>query len=182
MPRVGVKLLKSLTFLLVGMILSFQLPAASSIASATDEYRVKTAFIYNFLAFTQWPEHTGKTINLCIFGKDYFGDEIDLLQTKSVNQFAIKVSRLAALEKAGNCQALFISKSEDGHLSGILDSLQGRAILTLTDSTDAASKGAIINMHLIENKVKFEINLESARHVGLIISARLLQLATRVYQ
>ncbi len=182
MSRTGVKLLKNLAFLLLGMILSSQLAAASSIAGTTGEYRVKAAFIYNFLAFTQWPEHTGQTINLCIFGKNYFGDEIDVLQTKSVNHFAIKVSHLAALENAGNCQALFISKSETGHLSSILDSLQGQAILTLTDSTDASSKGVIINMHLIENKVKFEINLESARHAGLNLSARLLQLATKVYQ
>ena len=180
--RFATRLICNFVILFLGITLSLQLHATSDITSSTDEYRVKAAFIYNFIAFTQWPESTDHSINLCIYGKDYFGHEIDLLQSRPVNEFVINVSQLTALEEARNCQVLFISKSEADHLSSTLGSLQGQAILTIADSVNAASKGVIINMNLIENKVKFEVNLQSARQVELGISARLLQLATKVYQ
>lgn len=175
---------EKLIILFSGLMLNVQLYAMATptINSSADEYRVKAAFIYNFIAFTQWPVNTDKMLNLCIYGKNYFGYEIDVLQTRSVNQFDITVSRLTDLEKAHQCQILFISKSEAAYLSSILDRLQGKTILTIADSTHAAKKGVNINMHLVDNKVKFEINLKTARHAGLNINARLLQLATKVYQ
>jgi hypothetical protein len=182
--RLGVRLRNWFIILFLGLMQSFQTYATetSAVTSSTDEYRVKAAFIYYFIAYTQWPDNIDKTLNLCIYGKDFFGHEIDQLQTRPVNQFAIAVSRLTDLEKVHQCQALFISKSETAYFSSILDRLQGETILTIADSTHAAKKGVNINMHLVENKVKFEINLGTARHAGLTISARLLQLATKIYQ
>lgn len=172
----------SILVLFLGVVLGAQLHASELITDRAGEYRVKAAFIYNFMAFTQWPELTGQTLNLCIYGKDHFGEEIDELETKTINRLVIHVSRLASLEKVNGCQVLFISQSEAGQIPGILDKLHELAILTISDNPNAASKGIMINMSLIENKIKFEINLKSARLAKLSISARLLQLASRVYQ
>ncbi|MDE2388725.1 MAG: YfiR family protein, partial [Betaproteobacteria bacterium] len=64
--------------------LSYGLPVAHTPAQANNtlEYQVKAAFIYNFIAFTHWPESTGGTINLCVYGEDHFGKEIDKLQNR----------------------------------------------------------------------------------------------------
>ncbi|MCH9638823.1 MAG: YfiR family protein [Betaproteobacteria bacterium] len=164
--------------LFIGLVLSAQLLAVDHI----NEYQVKAAFLYNFIAFTQWPEGIDQTLNLCVYGEDYFGQEIDKLQEKSVNNNNIKILRLTSLEKSRECHVLFISKSIINNLPGILASVQEKPVLTIADSPEAATQGVIINMNLTQNKVNFEVNLESARSVGLDISARLLQLATKVYQ
>jgi len=164
--------------LFLGLILSAQLLAADQF----NEYQIKAAFLYNFIAFTEWPEEINQTLNLCVYGEDYFGQEVDKLQVKSVDDNNIKVLRLSSLEKSQECHVLFISKSAINNLPNILASLQGKHILTIADSPDAATNGVIINMSLTQNKISFEVNLESARSVGLDISSRLLQLATKVYQ
>ena len=178
LPRTKTRLRHRLITLLLGLILSAQLLAVDQI----NEYQIKAAFLYNFIAFTQWPEGIDQTLNLCVYGKDYFGQEIDKLQAKSVDNNNIKVLRLTSLEKSKECHVLFISKSAIDDLPNVLASLQGEPILTIADSPEAAANGVIINMSLTQNKVSFNVNLESARSVKLDISSRLLQLATKVYQ
>ena len=178
LPELKTRLKHRFMILLIGLVLSTQLLAANHI----NEYQVKAAFLYNFIAFTQWPGDIDQTINLCIYGEDYFGQEIDKLQARVVNDNNIKVIRLTSLEKSNACHVLFISKSAIDDLPNILASTQGEPVLTIADSPEAASKGVIINMNLTQNKINFEVNLESARSVRLDISSRLLQLATKVYQ
>ncbi|TXI29346.1 MAG: YfiR family protein [Nitrosomonas oligotropha] len=164
--------------------LGYGLPVTHSTAKADSivEYQVKAAFIYNFIAFTQWPENVGQTINLCVYGEDFFGSEIDKLQNKPVDKRHIKVARIDNPEKLTGCQVIFFSKSVSSNLSNLLSSLPGQPILTLADNPNAISQGVIINMNLVNEKIVFEINLGIARKSGLDISSKLLQLAAKVHQ
>lgn len=178
LSRLGVRLRYRLITLFIGLVLSTQLLAVTHI----NEYQVKAAFLYNFIAFTQWPDDIDQTLNLCLYGKDYFGQEIDKLQARVVDDNNINVLRLTSLEKSKECHVLFISKSAIDNLPNILASVEGEPILTIADSPGTARKGVIINMSLTQNKITFEVNLESARNVRINLSARLLQLATKVHQ
>ncbi|MDR4518784.1 MAG: YfiR family protein [Nitrosomonas sp.] len=164
--------------------LGFVLPYAQSDAFAEEiiEYKVKAAFIYNFLIFTQWPEETGETLNLCIYGRDYFDGEIDLLESKPVNGRQIQVKRISVTDQFNDCQAIFFSKSISNELSTLLDKISDKPILTLADSSTAVTHGVAINMDLSNERIIFEINLRNARDAGLNISSRLLQLAVKVHQ
>ncbi len=178
LSRLKTRLRHRLIILFIGLVLSTQLLAVTHI----NEYQVKAAFLYNFIAFTEWPDEIDQTLNLCIYGEDYFGREIDELRTRAVDDNNIKIIRLTNLERSRACQVLFISKSVIDDLPNILASIQGEPVLTIADSPKAASKGVIINMNLTQNKINFEVNLESARGVRLDISSKLLRLATKVYQ
>ncbi len=169
---------------LFALYLGFCLPVSHSVAMADSmvEYQVKAAFIYNFIAFTHWPDSTSQTINLCIYGEDYFGQEIDKLQNRSVNNRHIKVTRIADFDQLKACQAIFFSKSVSRQLSSILNDLQNEPILTLADNPNATAQGIAINMSLVNEKIVFEINLTKVRASGLDISSKLLQLAVKVHQ
>ena len=170
---------------LLALGLGYGFPVAHTPAQANNtlEYKVKAAFIYNFIAFTQWPEGIGdQTINLCLFGEDYFGKEIDKLQEKSVGARSIKVLRLHDAGQLKQCQVVFFSRSTGDNLTGILSGLAAAPILTLADNPGAMSQGIAINMNLVNEKIVFEINLGIARKHGLDISSKLLQLATKVHQ
>jgi len=119
---------------------------------------------------------------VCIYGTDYFEHEITTLEEKTVNHLPISVLRINRPDEIKQCQTLYISHSHTKQLATILDDIKTYPVLTIADSPDAAALGVMINMHLKENKIKFEINLKSARDSGLNISPRLLQLATHVFQ
>lgn len=169
---------------LLAILLIISQPFTSPLAHADEmlEYQVKAAFIYNFIAFTQWPGNADSAINLCLYGEDYFGNEIDKLQNKMVGARPIKVIRVSNSNQLPQCQAVFFSKSVHNNLADLINSLENYPILTLADTPNAISRGIIINMNLVNEKIVFEINLATARKSGLDISSKLLQLATKVHQ
>lgn len=156
--------------------------AAAVHANELPEYRLKAAFVYNFLAFTEWPAATGTTLNLCIHGKDPFGSEIDGLQGKAVGSRSIAVQRRPANDALKNCQVVFVSASQMDSLPRVLASLTGQTVLTLADSPGAMRQGVALNMGVAQGKITFEANLVAARGAGLNLSSKLLRLATEVQQ
>jgi hypothetical protein len=52
-------------------------------------------------------------------------------------------------------------------------------VLTVSDVRGFANLGGIIEFRIIANKVRFDINVNAAESAGLIISSKLLSLATR---
>ena len=80
------------------------------------------------------------------------------------------------------CHILFISSSEEGNLSKILEALKNLSILTVGEMKQFVESGGMINFTLVEDKVRFEINLGSAKKVNLKINPKLLKLAVSVKQ
>ena len=95
--------------------------------------------------------------------EDHFGQEIDKLQSKSAGTRPIKIVRSNDPEQLKQCHAVFFSQPVNDNLTGIMSSLSGKPVLTLADHSNAISKGAMINMNLINEKIVFEINLGNAR-------------------
>ncbi|MDP1900999.1 MAG: YfiR family protein [Rubrivivax sp.] len=160
-------------------LLSFATAARSD---DLPEYRLKAAFVYNFIVYTEWPAATGSTLNLCILGTDPFGKEIDGLQGKVAASRTIAVQRKATGESLKDCHVVFFAASVIDSLPRLLDNLRGRAVLTLADSAGAMRRGVMLNMNMAHGKVTFEANLQAARGAGLDLSSKLLRLATEVQQ
>jgi hypothetical protein len=149
--------------------------------SKFDEYEVKSAFIYNFIKFIEWPDESTKKqsvpINLYVIGHNPFGEALSYMQGKQIRGRSININKTNTLKGLTNCHILFISSSEKGHLHEILKSTKGTNILTIADTEGFAEKGIMINFYTEEERVRFEINLDAARRANLTISSRLLSLS-----
>lgn len=151
-------------------------------ADSTDEYRLKVAFLYNFVSFTEWPAMPGATLTLCVYGLDPFGEDLDKLQGRTVSGRTLAVRRSNSVDGLANCQVVFVSHAALANLPRVLDSLRGKPVLTVADSPGAARQGVILNMVTAQNRIQFAANLVAARDNGLVISSKLLRLATEVLQ
>jgi hypothetical protein len=154
----------------------------SAHAADPPEYRLKAAFVYNFALFTEWPGDAGMPLNLCVYGSDPFGPEIDVLQGKAIGDRTLAVYRKPVGTALTGCQIVFIAHSAIGRAAQVLKELQGSAVLTVADSPGAARQGVVLNMSVSQNKVSFEANLLAARDAGIKLSSKLLRLATEVIQ
>jgi hypothetical protein len=166
--------------LVLGLMCLWCTPAASS--EELSEYQLKAAFLYNFAAFTEWPPQVGIVLNLCVYGRDPFGSEIDGLNGKSIGQRKLVVQRKTGLGALRGCQIVFVSAADIDQLPRLLDTLRGLPALIVTDSRGGARQGAALNMNLAQGRVTFEANLVAARGAGLNLSSRMLSLATEVIQ
>ena len=151
---------------------------------AMPEYLVKSAMLYHFARFTRWPEHTfedsDEPYRFCVIGKDPFGPDLDALVRETIRNRDIVTTRLRNIRHARNCHLLFIARSEKKNLQAILDQLTGQPILTIADMESFAREGGIIELKLVDNKIRFEINLGVAKEVDIGFRSELLLLADTI--
>lgn len=156
--------------------------ASGAFAQATPEYRAKAGFLYNFIAFTEWPPRVSNTLPLCVYGANPFGDELNALEGKTVNGRKLTIHYPGSLELLKSCRVVFVANSAIDGLSRILDTLRGEPVLTVSDSKGALDAGVGINMLVRQNKIAFEVNLAATRRADLSLSSKLLRLASEVRQ
>lgn len=170
--------LKIALLLAMGLALS----GSHALAQATPEYRAKAGFLYNFIAFTEWPSTVGSPLTLCVYGADPFGEELAALQGKTVGGRSLATRQANNLIQLKGCQVVFIASPAINDLPRILDALQGGPVLTISDTPGALDAGVGINMMLRQGKIAFEVNQEATRTAQLNLSSKLLRLASRVRQ
>jgi hypothetical protein len=156
--------------------------APAALSDDLPEYRLKAAFLYNFALFTEWPADVGSTLNLCVYGKDPFGEELDALQGKAVGDRRLAIHRTTSIEALSTCQVVFIAGPSGDGISRVLSSLRGATVLIIADVPGAAKQGVALNMSVVNNKITFEANLTAARAANVKLSSKLLSLATEVLQ
>lgn len=167
--------------LLLGCWFAFGCPARAQ-DSGPSQYRLKAAFLYNFVKFVQWPTNAyagpaAPTV-IGVLGENAIGEDLEtILHDKVINQHPLQFKKLDSPADATNCHVLFISASERRRFPEILAALGERSILTVSESDRFLQDGGMINFIIVDRRVRFQINDQPARKAGLIISSDLLNLA-----
>ncbi len=148
------------------------------------EYRVKAAFVYNFARFTLWPDSAfaspDSPVTICVYGNDFFGNSFTQFIGKKIKNRKLVIKKTATLSHHPPCQIIFISKAEKESLPEILKKLAGKPVLLVSDIENFADQGGTIGLLKIDNKIRFDINLDTARNDHLQISSHLLKLGHKV--
>jgi YfiR/HmsC-like len=158
-------------------------PLGRAQQSKPDEYQVKAVYLFNFGRFIEWPDAAmkGQTFTICVLGEDPFGRVLDAtLAGEAINSRKLVARRIGSVRDATNCQILFVSSSEASRVADIVASLSKTGTLTVSDTPGFTNKGGMIQFVLIENKVRFDVNLTAAEKEGLTISSQLLKVAANV--
>lgn len=154
-------------------------------SASLPEYTVKAAFVYNFARFTQWPEaafrDAASPLQLCVLGQDPFDGALDTIAGKTIGSRALTISHPLWASEARDCHILFVGETASERLPEIVALLEGSPVLTIGDTPDAARTGGIIGLENVENRIRFQVNLDAAQQSGLRLSSRILDLATSVH-
>lgn len=149
-----------------------------------SEYRLKAAFLFNFAKFVEWPPEAfaapKSPIIIGVLGDNPFGTDLEeTVRNKLIGERPVVVKVFQATDVATNCHILFISNSEKKRLPEILATLRGNSVLTVGETDDFIEAGGMINFVPEGNKIRFQINDETARRAKLQISSKLMSLALR---
>lgn len=175
---------RALLFLMLAIAGVTSVPHLRAQSALQREYEIKAAYLYNFINYIDWPTEalpaTGGTITIGILGENPFGAALNPLNGKQVKGRTLAVKQVGSVKDLELCQIVFVCNSEKTRVSEILGQLKDSRILTVADIDGFAAQGGIINFISERNKVRFEINPEAARRLGLTISSELLKLAKLV--
>jgi len=168
-------LLKKLLFIVV-------LLCTNHWAMAQDgeqEANLKAAFIYNFTKYIDWGSYNSNYM----FVIGVVGDDSpvipalrEIAKSRTINNKRIEIRIIDNLSKLRDCDVVFITKQSRFPLSSILNRL-GLGVLTIGESDGYASRGTDFNFVVVNDKLKFEANLNAIAASGLKAGSQLLKLA-----
>jgi len=192
----------SLIFFTLALALSPLAQKVQAHSEVTPEYKIKAAFIYNFIKFTDWPEEkpvdANDVITIGIIGENPFGHAFEPIIDKQVKNKTVVIKTFESLEGLNKdpdknrekqkeqlqavrkCHVLFICSSEKKYIPKIIDAIQGSSVLTISETGDFLETGGMINFLTENKKVRFEVNLDASEKEKIKISSKLLRLAKRV--
>ena len=154
----------------------------SKTQTEAEEYNLKAAFIYNFTNFIDWGiEASDESFVIGIIGPSLIKEALnEIAKTKTVNNRKIVIREFENPDQITFCNILFISQKSVFPLNTILNKLVSKKTLIISERAGYAVQGSCINFVLINDKLKFETNLNAINSAGFKVSSQLLKLAILV--
>jgi hypothetical protein len=156
--------------------------ASLSAAGARDpvqDVSLRSAFVYNFVKFTEWPAlPPGSPIVLCVAGDDAIASALRaIVAGRKVGGRGLEVSQPTAQSAWPSCQLLFLGETPARESSAGLAALKTLPVLTVSGAKGFAQTNGMFELYVESGRMRFAINVTTAERAGLQISSRLLELA-----
>lgn len=168
-------------------ILAFFLAGAGPVSPSTvaaqsrDERAVRAAYLYNLIKFVQWPA-PGTQLTVAFTGDAGTSDVIGhLLDGKTSDGQTIRVASSGADQDLQHCSVLYVAAASDRDVRRTLDRVKGRGVLTVGESDAFARAGGMVALVNSGDHIRIEVNLDATQAAGILISSRMLGLATIVH-
>ena len=149
-----------------------------------EQARLKVAFVLNFMKFTTWPEARtpdATTLTLCATDGHPLAGQLHELEGRDVRGLAVRIVHPADND-VQPCDVVFVTEADAPTLQALQGATAARPVLTISDRAGFIDRGGMIEIKLVNGRIRFDINLAAARAAGLTLSSQLLQLADRVVQ
>ena len=158
-------------------------PPAAETISATER-RVKAAFLYKFLGYTEFPSTAfgdpGSAVVIGIAGSDDMLAELArTVAGRTLNGRPIIVKAVRDGDNPGPLHMLFVAGSDPARVARVLRAAPG-ALLMVSECEGGLQQGSVINFRMVDEHVRFDVSLDAAEKNNVRLSSRLLSVANHV--
>jgi hypothetical protein len=170
--------------LCAGVGLAPPVRAQSAVPGVPLERRVKAAFLYKFLGYTDFPPgafaDAATPLTIGVIGADDLAIELArVVAGRNVNNRAVEVRELRESDAAARVHLLFVGGGDTQRVGRVVHQASG-AMLVVTECEHGLQLGSVINFRIIDERVRFDVSLDAAERNGIKLSSRLLTVANRV--
>ncbi len=172
----------------------FALVSVAAFASATpqaegasQEAKVKTAYLYTFLRSVTWPASAfaddKAPYGVTIVGADKLEGLIDkVAAAKSVNKRKIVLERIDSIDSYKTCHILYmVGELDEAARKAILEKTNGNPVLVVGETANFAAEGAAVNFYVDEKgAMGFQVNQGAAEAGGMKLDAKILKVGDAV--
>lgn len=167
------------------------LPAVTGSAQETNqpvpETAVVSAYLVNFLHFVEWPDEAFSSpqapYQVCIRGQgDLFKTLAVMAEGQERKGRGLLPRTLTTLDDVEGCHVLYIESASRQEAKSTFEQLPSTTLLTVGRSRDFLDMGGGINLVVVEQRLRFEVNRDAIEESGLKVDSRLLDAASDVRQ
>lgn len=158
---------------------------SAHVSAEIDSNRVKANYLYQMTKFIEWPEMSANqsTILLCILEKDAFQHELQKIHLLPIKERTLHIKHVRQDTELKQCNVLYLDKTAPkNYVSSHYDFIIENHIVTIGETPSFSKDGGIITFNLKDQQLQVEINLQAAEDSKVLISANLVELATKVYR
>ncbi len=153
------------------------------------EYKVKAAYLYNFLHFVVWPEdaptQTSDTVNVLIVGDRAFRSIIVPMERRTVGGKRLDITLVSTLDARTdlkNYHLIYMAKVKPDRLRTLIPRVAHLPLLTVGEQSDFVESGGMIGFVSQEGKIKFVVNRAALKRGNLSMRSKALRLAEKVIE
>jgi hypothetical protein len=150
--------------------------------SQTEIPKAQSIFIYNFTRLVEWPESykSGDFIIGVLGNSEIYGELEAYTAGKKVGMQSIVVKKYKDFSEVDKCNILFLSYNRSGQLVDLIKKTDTTPMLIIGERKNIMNEGAGIGFVLVDDKLKFELNLPAATRNGLKVNSKLQEMAMNV--
>jgi hypothetical protein len=146
--------------------------------------RIEAAYLYKFGAYIIWPAETfsgpDSPFVIGVAGDDDMADELaTLVEGHSVAGRPVTVRRVRAGQSLAGIHLLFVAAGTPQG-DALVNAARGNSTVCVTEGNDGIGRGADISFVLVNDRVRFDIDLDTAQASGVKVSSQLLSVADKV--
>jgi hypothetical protein len=134
------------------------------------------------MKYVQWPDDgTPGEFVVGVLGEDNVYTTLKSYydgKPKGAKKYSIR--KLASSAEAADCAVVYIGKNKSKEFENVKNAIAGKPVLTITDSFNLGKKGSCINLKVIDEKLKFEINQNSINGASLKVASQLTSMAIMI--
>jgi YfiR/HmsC-like len=174
---------KSLTTALVLMLVTLTAVTLRTVpAASSNEYELKSVFLYNFCHFIEWPNSafTSPTepFIIAVVGQDPFGSFLrDAIKGETYHDRPIVIQHFHGPNDIQHCHILFVGRTEANQVDAILEAITSKSVLTVGETEDFLDHGGMIALPAERNRVRLRMKPTTMRAANLSVSSKLLRVA-----
>jgi hypothetical protein len=147
------------------------------------ERRVKAAFLYKFLGYTEFPpsafSDASSPLLLGVAGSEEMLAELGrTVAGRTVQGRPITVKSVREGDNPGMLHLLFVAG--DGTYAARLLRAATGAMLLVSECEGGLAYGSVINFRVVDERVRFDVSLDAAEKNNVRLSSRLLNVANHV--
>lgn len=167
-------------FLLIIISLVLLPPQFAFALTAAEEYEIKAVYLFNLGHFIRWKDEiTAQNFEICVFGENPFGVNLDYISNKEklIQNHAVSLKYLSKPEDIHDCHVLFISRSAESQFASLFAALKNKPILTVGDTERFVLEGGMVQFYAREGKIRLMIDPQTLEESGLKPSSHLMGIA-----
>ncbi len=162
-------------------------PARAQGAVPNLERKVKAAFLYKFLGYTEFPASTfgdaASPVVIGVVGADELAAELSrIVSGRTIQSRPVAVKVFKDGEAPAGVHLLFVGGSDSERLRSVFKSAEPAPMLLVSEAENGLQQGSIINFKVVDERVRFDVSLEAADKHSIKLSSRLLTVANHVHK